>query len=1214
MNRYKIFGILVLCFMLCVVTQSLCAATGQILTRLNLAFKGTEIRDVLREIKVQTQYDFVYNAREINDQQRISVDLKDADIQTALKACLDQLNVDFIIKDKIIILQKRKDEVASPQQQMRQIKGIVLDKQGVPLPGVTVILKGTAVGVATDMSGRFLMMIPETKNPELLFSFIGMQTQEVTVKDNQEVRVVMQESAEALNEVIVTGMEVIKKDRMTGSASVITAKDLKMQGITSIDRILEGRIAGLNSTTISGAPGTRSKITIRGENNLSGRTEPLWIVDGLPMMSGVPTSNTGDYAGTIMQDGVGNIMPDDIESITILKDASAAAIYGARAANGVIVITTKKGFRSKTQINYSGTYECGIAPKNRLDFMSAAEKLRYEQSIIDNFGLSYANVTGKGGYLYKRKMDGFLTDADYQTQIARMEKTDTDWFKVLFRTAQSHSHNISLRGGTEELTYYTSVNFQQQNGILMSNKYENAGILMKLDYRPIKNLILALNISANSRKNEEHASAVDPFTYAVFANRYERPYNDDGSYAPDLSYLSNNYTTQTVSGYKYAHFNMVREMNETKNTKTGLDAELTFNARYEIINGLAVESIIRKSVSYNTEMAEVNQCTYSSWVQETFAKAAYPNTDLYPSNYDNGQLTEKSGKNHSWSIRNQIDYSFTIHNNHLFSVLVANEITSKKYNNFGYTSPIYMADYRITGVPKFEKNVNYENMWSAISNMFNTQDGQDRSVSFLGSLRYGYKDRYIFNFNYRADGADVIGDNNRFTPLWSLGLRYNLHNEKFFKNKVINEFAIRGSYGYTANIDRSAYPFSRMSYSSNSYMGNLYVGELDFPNPTVGWEKKKDRNIGLELGLFDNSINFTLDYYSNKTTDVLETLKVPSSTGRTEVTANGGVVENSGLELFLNVRWVNRKDFTFSTSVNVARNKNVIKKSFYGYDSYADAIKTSVVKGGQLNINGEETGSLYGWKTAGVNPVTGNPRYYLTEEGKRAYAQFLDAWDSYSESKKKEYLALIPSLNEIPDYVDYVRNGSQAPGYFRPSMQYLGRSNPKYVGGFNTYMRYKSWEFTTSWTFKTGHIIPNFNDYKNAPNNLSNAALVAIGYSSDLSVSATNRERKYLSYWQAPGDVTEVSKFVTSGNDYWASIYTSDKYSKGDYLRLTNLSLNYRFPAHIVNKMKMSTMAIGFNARNLLTFTKYRGMDVGTGGAFTYPVSREFNIKLTVGF
>lgn len=186
--------------------------------------------------------------------------------------------------------------------------------------------------------------------------------------------------------------------------------------------------------------------------------------------------------------------------------------------------------------------------------------------------------------------------------------------------------------------------------------------------------------------------------------------------------------------------------------------------------------------------------------------------------------------------------------------------------------------------------------------------------------------------------------------------------------------------------------------------------------------------------------------------------------------------------------------------------------------------------------------------------------------------------------------------------------------YMMPSMQYLGRSNPKYVGGFSTAMRYKGFEFVTNWTFKTGHLVPNFNDYQNAPNNEGNAARQALGYSSDLKISATNREKKYLYYWQFPGDVTDVPRFTTEQNDFWSSLCVSERYSKGDYLRLTNLSLSYRLPSKVVNKMRMSNLLLGFNARNLLTFTKYRGLDVGSGDAFSYPVAREFNFKLTVGF
>ena len=1179
--------------------------------KVKLSFQDAALPVILKEIKQQTGYDFMYNAQEIDVNKKISVELNNVPLDSALQVCLKPYGLTYIMKGKIIVLQKPKSILAVMES---TVNGIVKDEKGVHLPGVAVILDGTSMGTATDMEGRFKLTIPAGKH-KLNFTFIGMKPVQQVVEGDMDITVVMEEDAAELDEVVVTGMEVIKKDYMTGSASVITAKDLKTQGITSVDRILEGTVAGLNSTRVSGAPGTRAQITIRGENNLSGNTEPLWIVDGLPLLSGVPENNTGDYAGTIMQDGVGNIMPEDIESISILKDASAAAIYGAKAANGVIVITTKKGFRSKTQFNYSGNYSISTAPKLHVDFMNSEEKLRYERDLLETFGLNYADWTGRGGYLYKQRLEGYLTQGEYNEQINKLRNTNTDWFDVLFRTAHSHSHNLSMRGGSEEMTYYTSLNFQEQNGILRSNKYTNAGILMKLDYRPIKNLILALDVSANIRKNRDHASAVDPFVYAVFANPYERPYDENGDYAADLSYLGTNYTETTASGYKYDSFNIIRELRETRALQDGLDASLTFNIRYDIIPGLAISSIIRKGMSYNTSTTEIEADTYTSYANETFAKQVYNGQDVLPSEYNNGEFSESAGKNTNWSIRNQIDYSFKIKEDHLFSLLVANEITSKKFNNFGYTSPIYYGDYRITGIPDFGDEVTFETLRAQVGNMFNTSTGQDRTVSFLGSLRYGYKDRYIVNVNFRADGADAIGEGNRFSPLWSVGLRYNLHHEKFFENDVITELALRGSYGYTGNIDRTAYPFATMALGSEMYEGNRFATEFTYPNPTVGWEKKLDRNFGIDLGFWNGRVNFTMDYYNNRTEDILTNLTIPISTGRSSVRGNGGIVKNTGLEFYLNIRWVNRSDFTFTTSANIARNKNVIIRSRDSYESYAEAIRTSIIKGGIINIVGEETGAIFGWKYAGVDPLSGNPMYYLTEDGKRAYAQLLDNWDNLSASGQQQYLksGVVPSLSQVPSCVSFDKDALGYPDMLMASMQYLGRSNPKYVGGFNTYLRWRNLEFSTQWSYKVGHIIPSFNDLQNAPNNWRHAGQAAIGYSSDLSVSGTNRERKYLSFWKTSGDVTDIARFVT-GNDYWAGVQTDAKYEKGNYLRLTNIAISYRLPVEVAQRFGMKNMSLSFNAYNLLTFTKYSGLDVGTDGAFGYPASREYNLKLSVGF
>lgn len=716
--------------------------------KITLVYEQVELHKILEEVKRLTSYDFIYKPEDIDGGKKVSLDIREENLEPALKKIFDPMGISMRIESQVIMLQKGQQEEISK----RVLKGKVLDEDKNPLPGVNVFITGTTIGALTDMNGEFQIGVPGNVT-SITFSFIGMKSVEYSLKEvdwSKPVKIIMKNEVATLDEVVVTGMERVERQKMTGSVATVTAKDLRHQGITSIDQILEGMVAGLNSTSVSGAPGTRAQITIRGENNLSGRTEPLWIVDGLPLLSGVPQDNTGDYVGTVMQDGVGNIMPEDIESITILKDASATAIYGARAANGVIVIETKKGFRSKLQFNYSGTYNVAIAPRMKMDFMNSREKLEYEANVLDYVGLNYADNLGRGGRLRRQLYEGKLTPGDYQSSVADLGSRSTNWFKEIFRTAHSQMHNLSLRGGTEEMTYYTSFNFQNKNGILLPNRYSSAGVLVRLDYRPVKNLIIGVDVNASTRKNEDHASAVDPFNYAMFANPYERPYDENGNYAADLTYLPNNISHASSSGYKYDRFNILRELNETRNTQKGLDFSLTFNLKYNILDGLAIESIVRKGLSYNTSMKEIHPGTYTSYLYERFAPVVFPNSENYPDVYDNGELSESSGHNNNWSVRNQIDYSFDVKGGHSFTFLVANEVSSKKFNNFGYSSPIYDQVYRITGLPVFTEDVSYEDLRGILNGLFNTSDGQDRTVSFLGTARYSYKDRYVLNFNYRA--------------------------------------------------------------------------------------------------------------------------------------------------------------------------------------------------------------------------------------------------------------------------------------------------------------------------------------------------------------------------------------------------------------------------------------------------------------------------------
>jgi len=775
---------------------------------------------------------------------------------------------------------------------------------------------------------------------------------------------------------------------------------------------------------------------------------------------------------------------------------------------------------------------------------------------------------------------------------------------------------VNLRGGTDKFQYYTSLNIKSQKGILKHNDYSNYGVKANIDYRPTDKLILKFDISTSYRENVTNASLIDPFKYAVFANTYEAPFDLQGNYLPDLTFLNNNYTADTESGYVIDNFNILREMRDTRLTSTGLDATATINGVYNFSKNLKLSLLARKSMSYNMSMREINPGTYTSINDDSFNKIAFPGQTT-PSIYDNGSLNEGAGKSNAWSARGQLDYILKFKNN-LFVFLAAAEATSINANNFNYTSPIYLNEYRVTGVPiYYDQGLLYDKMQPAIRGLFSTRDVQDRTVSFLGSVRYSYLDKYVLNLNARSDGADIIGSMNRFTPLWSIGAKYNIHKENFFRNNsFINELALSVSYGYTGNIDRTAYPFSTIGISDNLYQGNPVATDIGFPNPSVKWEHKRDFNIGLDLALLQSKFLLGLNYYSNRIDNVLTDIIAVPSTGATRVKANGGILENKGYEANLRIRWVQSNDITFITSVNLGVNKNRILESLNrSYSSIWEAASSSPLKGGVYNILGEETGMIYGWKFAGVNPDNGNPRYFLTERGKEEYKKFLESWDTMNANDREIYSKVITDFNTIPDYVDFVNEIGVAPSYLNQSIQPLGRRNPKIVGGFGTVFRFKNFEFITQWTFKAGHIIQKFNDYQNAPLNIANPDWVSIGYSSDFYVSQTNRERKYLNYWQGYGDETEISRFVRVGADKWKGYVADNKYESGDFLRMTYVSVSYRVPSKIVQRvLPVNNVTFSLTMSNPLTLTRYTGIDVATSSPFGYPVSKDINFRLSFNF
>ena len=386
-----------------------------------------------------------------------------------------------------------------------------------------------------------------------------MKTKTIEYKKQEKpIVVILEDNVTEMDEVVVTGYQEIKKTRMTGSVEVVTSKDIANKGYTSIEDVLKGQMAGVAVMNLSGRPGAQATIRIRGINSLTGDTDPIWIIDGMPLSGDVPEISMGgtEFQETVLTSGIGNIPPDDIESITVLKDAAATAIYGSRAANGVIVVTTKRGAVGRSYINIQASYGLSEAPGNRLKMMNTKEKIAFERGIYEDFpGL---NIGGRVYQLLKDVDNGKISKVEADAEIDRLSKINTNWFDEIFRVAQTQNYSISLSGGDERTQYYGSLSYLSQEGVMPNNKYESMGASIKLTHDFNRFLRVHFDVRSTLRNDRSSASPVNPLDYATYANPYERPYDDNGNYVYDRS----SYSTKSSikDGYEY-DFNILEDLN-----------------------------------------------------------------------------------------------------------------------------------------------------------------------------------------------------------------------------------------------------------------------------------------------------------------------------------------------------------------------------------------------------------------------------------------------------------------------------------------------------------------------------------------------------------------------------------------------------------------------------------------------------------------------------
>ena len=1126
---------------------------------LKLNLKEVSLMTLFREIQKQTGIDFVYNEEQCRDFGKVSVEISDGMVEQLLQQVFDSSKLTYRFENGVIMI-KALDEMR-PQEQKVQISGSVVDTKGQPLPGVTILLKGTTVGCVTDSEGNFRLELPMRENIVLSFSFVGMKTIEVAYSGQKEMKVVLEEEITEMEQVnvISTGYYDIDKSKMTGAVEVVTAREIAGKGYTSIDEVLRGTLAGVSVMNVSGRPGAQAQIRIRGVNSLTGNMEPMWIVDGMPMQGNLPTSvgvGATDLENTVLTSGIGNISPDDVESITILKDAAAAAIYGSRAANGVIVIKTKRGRVGKSYINVQSSFAISEAPKNRLEMMNSEEKIAFERSLYEDF--PNATLRGRASLLYKGIDEGTISRADAMAELENMRQINTDWFDEIFRVALNHKHVVTLSGGSETTQFYSSINYSNEQGVIPNNDYKHFGATLKLTHDFNRNLRILFDVSSSLRTEKSSASAVNPLYYATFANPYERPYDENGNYAYDYSYEPE--LSKVKDGYMY-DFNMLKDLREnTAKTKYGSN-QVNLQLEWKLFEGFmySLAGTVSNTSSYTRK--EIAPGSYTSKVK-SWILDLYSENEI-PDNLNLGALQENTSRSFGWTVRNQIKYARELKEDHFVNIVVGHEVSAVESNSFMQYSPQYDLDKGLIGYPNLD-GVNAGDL--DLDRLHETSKGQDRSVSVFATASYSYKDRYVVAGSSRWDGADIIGTDNRFSPLWNVSLKWNMHEENFMKScRFVNVLSLRGSYGFTGSIDRNAYPFTLMTYGSLRYYDGIQLPIDVMPgNPSVKWQKKEDRSIGLDFSLFNYRINGTVNYYCNDVNNLLGDKKIPYSTGRGSVVANLSSLRNSGWEFSLNTVNIDHENFRWTTSFNIALNDNKITDAFYEKISDLYTIRR------KYQIEGYPVNAWFGFKTAGINPQTGE------------YMIYTDAKDEDGHPKGYPYGN------------GYIADGST---YSTENAYYLGEAEPPISGGFGTTLTYKRLSLNAQFAFMTGHKIKSFKSYNGS---LMNA-------------SRLNQLKTEANRWRKPGDITNVPKYTTSTATLSLLEITDDKLEDGSYLKCNLISLGYNLPSNLCQKLGLSQLRCTFNVHNLFTWTKYRGIDPETLGAFGYPSAKKYMFTLNLG-
>lgn len=1030
--------------------------------------------------------------------------------------------------------------------QTRKVEGKVSEQgSGTPLAGVSISVKGTKTGASTDGNGYYAIQIPTNGNSTLVFTYVGYLQREITVGDKGIVNMVLSQDNKVLNDVVVVGYGTSKKADLVSSVGQVDMKDMAKAPVRSIDESLAGRVAGVQINSSDGQPGSSVNIVIRGANSITQNNSPLYVVDGFP----IEGFNLNVFD------------PQEVESIDVLKDASATAIYGARGANGVIMITTKKGKMGAPVISFSPT----VSWDNNIKTMKLMDTYEFAKMQLELVPGAQGSATDPTPIYTLLTVPG-KTLEDYRNVAA------TDWQSPFFQTGIRQDYSLALRGGSDKTVYGISGNLNDQKGTIVNTAYKRYQGRITLDQTLSNKIKVGINAnyayllrSGNSAAIGTGGSGTTNILYSVWGYNPLSALNEDEAI-----------DETTASGTDYKFNPLMNQKNMLRNNKTHnlnvsgyFDYAITPSLRLKITGGINNTRVINEEFN--------NSKTY----------LGSPNTTPGRTSGVNGSVSQANTNN--WSNENTLTWTKTFAKSHNLNVLGGFSTQGNTSNAFGFGA---------TFLPNEKLGISGLN--EGILNPVTTATSSLWSLSsFFGRVKYNYKSKYYLEASYRADGSSKFAEGNKWSYFPSFGGSWRFIKEDFLKNsKVLSDGKLRMSYGKTGNnrVNDFAYLSTNDVVPGNSYpWNNGYVSSIiptSLGNPKVKWETTDQYDAGVDLGFFKNRISLTADVYKKNTKDLLLRATLPTSSGYTTAFKNVGAVANRGLEITLSTVNINHKDFQWNSSFNISFNRNEVLAlaedqqtllSTTNWDNAYTNIPSYIAK------IGEPLGLMYGFIWDGVYQYndfnsTSTGEYLLKDNvpGNGAARQNIQPGDI--------------------KYRDINGDGSiNASDY-----AVIGRSLPLHTGGFSNNFTYKDFDLNIFFQWSYGNQIQNMNRHVFEGNALGKRFL--------------QQFESYEDRWSP--DNQSSSNYRTGG--FSIAGYSSRTIEDGSFLRLKTVSLGYNIPKQLLDKLKIKTARIFLSGQNLYTWTKYKGLDpevstynsVLTGGFdySAYPRARTVAFGANVSF